>query len=221
MESERPTWLPTDESLRAFFGETVAYPYYRLRTTEYIARLLPRSGSCSIIDIGAGDGFLGAILERYRPETCVVGVETHIRQLRRSDFKMVKFDGLAAPFADKSFDYALLCNVLHHADDQAAVLREALRLARRAVIIKDHLAETRYQHSQLAVLDVLGNRRFGASTVGRYLSADGWSALFGAAGARPVERLVGLSFRRGPLRTVFGNHLEVMFLVAPASMQAA
>jgi SAM-dependent methyltransferase len=216
MEQTRPAWLPTDESLRAIFGETVAYPYYKLRTTEYIARLLPTSGPCSLIDIGAGDGFLGSILEQHRPATSIVGVETHIRQLRRPDFKMVKFDGLRAPFADGAFDYALLCNVLHHADDQPALLREALRLVRRGVIIKDHLSESRYQHSQLAVLDVLGNRRFGASTVGRYLSTDGWNALFRDAGARPIERIEGLSFRRGPLRLVFGNHLEIMFVVAPA-----
>ncbi|HUQ41181.1 MAG TPA: methyltransferase domain-containing protein, partial [Candidatus Limnocylindrales bacterium] len=216
MENERPAWLPNDESLRAMFGETVAYPYYRLRTTEYIARLLPRSGACSIVDIGAGDGYLGAILERFRPETSVVGLETHIRPLRRTDFKLAKFDGLAAPFADKSFDYALLCNVLHHAGDQGALLREALRLARRGVIIKDHLADTRFQHFQLAVLDVLGNRRFGASTVGRYLSTDGWASLFHHAAARPVEQLVGLSFRQGLLRAVFRNRLEIMYVVAPA-----
>jgi SAM-dependent methyltransferase len=217
MESARPAWLPADESLRSIFGATVAYPYYKLRTTEYIARLLPRTGPCSVIDMGAGDGFLGSILEQYRPETSIVGVETHIRELRRPDFKMVKFDGLTAPFANETFDYALLCNVLHHANDQAALLREALRLARRGVIIKDHLAETRYQHSQLAVLDVLGNRRFGASTVGHYQSSEGWRSLFANAGARVVERLEGLSFRRGPLRAVFGNHLEIMFVVTAAS----
>ena len=220
MEPQRPAWLPTDASLRAIFGETVAYPYYRLRTTEYIARLLPASGPCAIVDIGAGDGYLGAILEQYRPETSVVGLETHIRGLRRTDFKLVKFDGLASPFADKSFDYALLCNVLHHAGDQAALLREALRLARRGVIIKDHLADTRFQHFQLAVLDVLGNRRFGASTVGRYLSTDEWTALFRGAGARPLERLVGLSFRQGLLRAVFRNRLEVIHVVAPATAVA-
>jgi SAM-dependent methyltransferase len=217
MESARPAWLPTDDSLRSIFGETVAYPYYKLRTTEYIARLLPSTGPCSVIDMGAGDGFLGSILEQYRPQTSIVGVETHIRQLRRPDFKMVKFDGLTAPFASGTFDYALLCNVLHHANDQVALLREALRLARRGVIIKDHLAETRYQHSQLAVLDVLGNRRFGASTVGHYQSSDGWRSLFANAGARVIERLEGLSFRRGPLRAVFGNHLEIMFVVTAAS----
>ena len=216
MEAVRPPWLPTDSSLRAIFGETVAYPYYKLRTTEYIARLLPRSGACSMIDIGAGDGFLGSILEQHRPETSIVGVETHIRQLRRPDFKMAKFDGLSAPFADKAFDYALLCNVLHHAHDQGALLREALRLARRGVIIKDHLAETRYQHAQLAVLDVLGNRRFGASTVGRYLSTEEWNALFQDTGARLIERLEGLWFRKGPLRAIFGNHLEIMFVVTSA-----
>ena len=217
MEAKRPAWLPTDESLRRIFGETVAYPYYKLRTTEYIARVLPRTGACSVVDMGAGDGFLGSILEHYRPETSIVGVETHIRRLRHRGFKIVMFDGITAPFANGSFDYALLCNVLHHANDQAALLREALRLARHGVIIKDHLAETRYQHSQLAVLDVLGNRRFGASTVGHYLSSEGWSSLFADAGARVVERLEGLSFRRGPLRAVFGNHLEIMFVVTAGS----
>jgi SAM-dependent methyltransferase len=44
------------------------------------------------------------------------------------------YDGLHIPFPDDSFDVVLLIFALHHADDPAAVLREARRVCRRHVI---------------------------------------------------------------------------------------
>ena len=71
----RPSWLPADRELRAFLGDSALYPFYRLRLVEYIARLLPFRGPCHVLDVGAGDGSLGTLFERFRPRTSVIGVE--------------------------------------------------------------------------------------------------------------------------------------------------
>lgn len=211
MLSYRPPWLPDRATLQEFYGKTTAYPYYRLQLTEYITRLLPESGACSVIDVGAGDGYLGAVMQTFRPDTMVVGVETYVRELKRSGFQLVQFDGRTLPFQNKTFDVALLSNVLHHTGDQLAVLREVCRVTRRRVIIKDHLCRNAFDRWRLAFLDVAGNWRFGASTTGDYLNREQWNAMFASTEHDSVTWLEDLSFRQGALERVFGNRLEVMF----------
>jgi SAM-dependent methyltransferase len=213
----RPAWLPSPEALREFYGETSAYPYYRLQLTDFIARMLPPvtedSPTLEVIDVGSGDGYLGAVLQTFRPGTRVTGVETHVRKLTKPGMEPVVYDGMHLPFADRSFDVAILSNVLHHADDQAALFAETCRVTRRRVIIKDHLARHFLDRWKLALLDIAGNRRFGADTQGEYLSRTQWREMFGRVPSATVEWYEGLSFRTGVLELVFGNQLEVVFAV--------
>lgn len=213
----RPTWLPAPEALREFYGATSAYPYYRLQVTDFIARLLPPSdpsgGTLEVIDVGSGDGYLGAVFQTFRPGTRVTGVETHVRSLTRPGFEPVVYDGRHLPFPDRSFDVAVLSNVLHHADDQQALFAETCRVTRRRVIIKDHLARHALDRWKLAALDIAGNRRFGADTQGEYLDRAQWETMFATVPSARVTWLEGLSFRKGLLETAFGNELEVLFAV--------
>jgi SAM-dependent methyltransferase len=206
----RPSWLPAPDALRDFYGKTSAYPYYRLQVTDYISRLLP-TGSLEIIDVGSGDGYLGAVLQTFRPGTRVVGVETQRRELTRPGFEPVLYDGRRLPFGDRTFDVAIVTNVLHHADDQLAVLAETCRVTRRRVIVKDHLARHALDRWKIAALDIAGNRRFGADTRGDYLDHSQWSAMFEQLPNAKVTWYEGLSFRTGLLELAFGNELEVMF----------
>jgi SAM-dependent methyltransferase len=208
---DRPGWVPADEELRLFFGSSTLYPYYRLRLFEYIARLLPESGPCSILDVGAGDGSLGLALERFRPGTRVVGMEVAIRSATRSGFRIARFDGRRVPLKDGSVDVSLLSNVLHHASDPAALLGEVRRVTRNRIVVKDHLPRGKLDHWRLAVLDILGNLRLGAQVDATYLGWREWDDLFGALSPLRVQRYTDLSFRRGLLERVFSNDLEVMF----------
>lgn len=221
----RPSWLPAADKLREFYGATSAYPYYRLQVTDYIGRLLPAvdpsSNDLEVIDIGSGDGYLGAVMQTFRPHTRVTGVETHVRAHTRPGFEPVVFDGRRLPFADRTFDVAILSNVLHHADDQRALFAESCRVTRRRVIIKDHLARHFLDRWKLAALDIAGNRRFGADTQGDYLNRTQWSAMFATVPTARVTWFEDLSFRTGALALAFGNELEVMFAVDIAPQSGA
>jgi SAM-dependent methyltransferase len=206
----RPSWLPEADALRNFYGETSAYPYYRLQVTDYISRLLP-AGSLKIIDVGSGDGYLGAVLQTFRPNTTVVGVETHRRELTRPGFEPVLYDGRSIPFGDRAFDVAIVTNVLHHADDQLAVLAETCRVTRSRVIVKDHLARHFLDRWKIALLDIAGNRRFGADTHGDYLDRAQWGQMFAQLPNVKVTWYMGLSFRTGLFELAFPDELEVMF----------
>lgn len=212
MLGDRPGWLPPDDRLRRFFGNSALYPFYRLKLTEYISRLLP-DGPCSILDVGAGDGSLGLTFATYRPHTAVTGIEVAVRKATREGARMVRFDGQAIPFADRSFDVALVSNVLHHASDPDALMREAWRVTRRRIIVKDHLSAGRVDDWKLAALDVMGNLRLGAQVRATYLSRDRWDGLFRSLPGTRVTSFDRLSFRRGLMERLFPNRLEVMFAI--------
>jgi SAM-dependent methyltransferase len=209
----RPSWLPADAEIACFYAPTVRYAHYRIRVTEYIARLLPPDGPCSILDVGAGDGYLGVFLETNRPKTSVVGVEVEPRLLSHPRASVALYDGLSLPFSDRAFDFVLLTNVLHHAQRMVDLFRESCRVGRRAVLIKDHVSRGHFDRWRLALLDILGNRRFGASVAGDYLDPERWNLVLEQARCGRVSRYDGLIFRQGWLATVFGNHLEIVFAV--------
>lgn len=207
----RPRWLPTDDAIGAFYRRVSRYGFYRCRLTEYVARLLPGDGPLRVLDVGAGDGSMAALLARSRPHTAVCGVETFVRPLRWREVPLAAYDGRQLPFADRAFDVVLLSNVVHHAADQPRLVAEACRVARRRVIIKDHLCEHAGDRRRLALLDVLGNRRFGASTVGDYRSMAAWQALFATLPEWWPRAARALPFRTGVMAALFANELEVVF----------
>lgn len=109
----------------------------------------------------------------------------------------VRYDGDRLPFPDDSFDCVLLVDVLHHAEDAEAVLREAARVARKSVIVKDHYWETDSQWRRLKRSDYIGNAAYGIDLPYSYLSLDSWAPF--------LEDQCGLQiasshrFRYGPL----------------------
>lgn len=207
-----PDWLPGDGRLRQLFGKTALYPYYKVALARVLAGALPTSGRCSILDVGTGDGLLAGVL-RLRPRTIVMGVETYVRSAGRPAIATALFDGRRLPFADASFDFALLCDVLHHAEAQEKLLEESLRIASRAVLVKDHVFRGRRQRTLLHALDLAGNLRFGVKVPATYLDEAGWARLFSTHPEVSVETTFNLALRSGVMASLFPVSLEVLHVL--------
>ena len=66
-------------------------------------------------------------------------------------------------------------DVLHHAEDPNLLLREAGRVAARAVIIKDHFTGAWLSHERLRLMDWVGNIGHGVPLRYAYWSPEQWS----------------------------------------------
>jgi hypothetical protein len=69
----------------------------------------------------------------------------------------------------------MFCDVLHHAEDAIGMLREAARVARHGVIIKDHLAEGVLARPALRLMDFVGNAPRGVTLPYNYFDRAQWA----------------------------------------------
>jgi SAM-dependent methyltransferase len=120
----------------------------------------------SVLDVGTATGLGMRQLKHAVPELFVCGVEPvsaliqqGMQQGATSAISLVRASGEALPFPDGSFDAVCEFAVLHHAENPSAVVKEMLRVARRAVFICD---SNRFgQGSRMARLLKLALYKFG------------------------------------------------------------
>ena len=153
---------------------------------DAMAEMAPKADS--ILDIGCGDGMLVQEVARRVGARSIRGVDVKLQP--DLPFDAVQYDGRKLPFDSSSFDVVLLSDVLHHAEDAAATLGEALRVTRPngAVIIKDHFCFGPVSYAILLTMDVIGNFAQGIDVNGKYLSPPQWIDLVQRCGGT-IDRL--------------------------------
>lgn len=169
----------------------------------------------SVLDVGCGDGALGALLaERLGCDVC--GVDVLLPE-QGSRIEALRYDGSTLPFEDDRFDVVLLSDVLHHAGDPLALLRECLRVTRRGVALKDHIRFGPLSHGILWLMDVTGNAGSGIDVTAKYLSWPEWFTLLDRADARMSAVDWPLTIHDLPWRTVTRSELQFAAMVEPLS----
>jgi ubiquinone/menaquinone biosynthesis C-methylase UbiE len=175
---------------------------------DHLAEMLPQG--LRILDVGCGDGLLAHCLMEKRPDLIVVGIDVVPRA--ESFIPVEMFDGKLIPYPDQSFDGSLLIDVLHHTMSIAELLREAVRVSRQYVAIKDHTAAGRIDRRQLTFMDAVGNKRFGVSLPNNYLSREQWDAMFKELNLQPANTRTSLHIYPCFADWLFGRSLHVLGL---------
>jgi len=72
----------------------------------------------------------------------------------------------------------MLITVLHHTDDYVPVIAEALRVARKGIILLDHQYNNWFEWLMLAIIDWPGNVPFGVYTPFNFKTREEWRSTF-------------------------------------------
>ncbi|MEO8756684.1 MAG: methyltransferase domain-containing protein [Devosia sp.] len=188
--------------------------YYNRRIwilSRALAQAIPGRGS--VLDIGCGDGQLARALMKLRPDLKTEGVDVVARP--KTLIPVAQYDGMTLPFADKSFDYVTIVDVLHHTTDPSVVLSEASRVARSGVVIKDHLREGLWAQATLAFMDWCGNIGDGVPLPYNFLSRNEWQGAFFKSKLQSVATTEKLDIYLPPARWLFDRSLHFVSFLTP------
>jgi len=100
---------------------------------DHLAELLPQNAR--VPDVGCRDGLLAHLIMEARPDVEISGIDVLVRP--QTSIPVRPFDGRVTLNGAASFDVVMLVEVPHHLDEPIALLREAVRVAGAAVLIKD------------------------------------------------------------------------------------
>jgi len=179
--------------------------------SRHLAQIIPEGGS--VLDVGCGDGLISRALMDQRPDLVIEGVDVMLRPT--THIPATKFDGSVLPFDDDSFDYITIVDVLHHTIDPVIMLAEACRVARKGVVIKDHLRQGFGAGTTLRVMDWVGNRGHDVVLPFNYLTRAQWDAAFLRARLDVVTWKEKLRLYPPPARYLFDRRLHYVALLAP------
>jgi SAM-dependent methyltransferase len=110
---------------------------------ELLAAVVHRFDVRTVLDVGAGTGRVLDFLRRRCPDVSAVGVEP-VAELRAvghgkgiAPDRLIEGTGERLPAAAGEFDVVCEFGMLHHVPRPTEVVREMLRVARRAVLFSD------------------------------------------------------------------------------------
>ncbi|ESY93253.1 class I SAM-dependent methyltransferase [Mesorhizobium australicum] len=160
----------------------------------------------TVLDLGCGDGSIAKAIMEKKPGLTFRGIDVLIRP--QTHIPVELFDGGTIPAANGSYDWVTIVDVLHHADHPGHLVREAARVARKGVVIKDHLREGFAAYQTLRFMDWVGNKGHNVRLPYNYLSKAEWDAVFAAAGITPRTWREKLSLYPFPASVFFDRRLH-------------
>jgi SAM-dependent methyltransferase len=184
--------------------------------SRHISRLIP--SNARVLDVGCGDGKLSHLVLRERADIDLHGIEVLVRG--DEPIPVEPFDGRSIPHADGSFDCVLFVDVLHHTDDPMLLLREAVRVARQCILIKDHTLEGLWAGPTLRFMDRVGNARYGVALPFNYWPRRRWDEAFDELNLAVDFWEQDLGLYPWPACHVFGRSLHFIARLVPRERRA-
>jgi ubiquinone/menaquinone biosynthesis C-methylase UbiE len=180
---------------------------YERRVTvlaKHLSSLLPPNAR--VLDVGCGDGLLALLIMQQRTDVTVEGIDILLRP--KLHIIVREFDGNVIPHKSGSFDVVMFNDVLHHTDDPMVLLREATRVSKAFVLLKDHTRNGLFAKARLQFMDFVGNARHGVRLPYNYWSRDEWMDGFGSLKLRINEWRDDLGLYQAPANWIFGQSLH-------------
>jgi SAM-dependent methyltransferase len=179
------------------------------RLCEFLSELIPKNAT--VLDVGCGDGWLADLIMQKRPDVQISGVDVLVRPTTKIPVR--QFDGEKLPFANRSFDVVMFVDVLHHTENPRILLGEAVRTARRSILIKDHTRNGFLANETLRLMDWVGNAQHGVALPYNYWTLDEWRKAFDELNLKPRVWRRKLNLYPAPADWIFGRSLHFVSLL--------
>ncbi len=180
---------------------------------EQIGALLP--ANAQMLDVGTGDGQIAKMIGEMQEGTTVQGID--IMERETTHIPVTLFDGTTIPMEDNSVDVVTFVDVLHHTEDPQILISEASRIARKAVIIKDHLSENKLDHMTLRMMDWVGNAPHGVVLPYNYAPRRDWDNWFAKARLETDKFVTDIPLYPAPAQWIFGRKLHFIARLTPTA----
>jgi ubiquinone/menaquinone biosynthesis C-methylase UbiE len=160
-------------SLLNLFNKKIGFPNRLNYLTKELTPFL--KGFKKVLDLGPSSGILAYQISKKLPKTSFVGVDTHLQPKRY--IKVIKYDGKKIPFPDNSFDCVMIIDMLHHDTRHEEVIREAKRVSKKYILIKDHYYENYLDFLVLKIADYIGNKPYNVNLPYAFLKLSEWDRI--------------------------------------------
>ena len=132
-----------------------------------------------VLDVGAGRCYISKRLKNSGLRvTCL-----DVKDLSRTDMKVITYNGKNFPFKTNEFDSALIAYVLHHCEDPMQVLKEALRVCKGNIVIFEDTMPSPITNG----MDFLSNKLRNVETPFKFRTKSGWLAIFKKLNLKMIE----------------------------------
>ncbi len=166
-----------------------------------------------VLDVGCGDGQISRRIGERRPDIELRGIDVLVRE--DTSIPVQAFDGQTIPSDNESFDVILFVDMLHHTDDPMILLREAARVARHAIVIKDHTVQGILAEPTLRFMDRAGNARHGVVLPYNYWTEKRWRSAFQSMGFAVASWNGRLGLFPWPASWLFERSLHFLARLVP------
>jgi ubiquinone/menaquinone biosynthesis C-methylase UbiE len=193
--------------------KSIHHRFVSRRRAEALARELASRlpDNANILDVGCGDGAVSEIVMRWRPGVRYEGIDVLARP--SCAIPCQTFDGTHIPYGERSFEVVQFVDVLHHTSDIEALVREAARVTRRYVLIKDHVSTNRLDFETLRFMDWVGNAPYGVKLTYNFKDARFWAELYERLDLRVVAINQRIRLYPFPFALVFGRGLHFVAML--------
>jgi len=167
-----------------FIDENFIFP---ARYNRLAKKLTPYLTDCkTVLDLGASCGRLAHTISRSLPKIKFTGVDIIVQP--ETFIPIKKYDGKKLPFKNSSFDCVMIIDVLHHDKRIDEVIKEAKRVSKKHILIKDHYWDNKFDFKVLKYADYMGNRAYGVELPYNFLKIEKWKSIFKENNLKIIEQ---------------------------------